>query len=62
MDKRAMRSAGTDFPMDGLGTAEGRIHPAPCNAKSVRVRPFAKGASRTLCNVSHKCVKRLMAN
>lgn len=49
-----MRSAGTDFPMDGLGTAEGRIHPAPCNAKSVRVRPFAKGASRTLCNVLHK--------
>ncbi len=25
-----------------LGTTEGRIYPAPCNAKSVRVRPFAK--------------------
>ncbi|MCS3257823.1 hypothetical protein NXW19_25265 [Bacteroides ovatus] len=54
MNKRVRRPAGTDFPMDCLGTTEGRIYPAPCNAKSVRVRPFAKRASRTLCNVLHK--------
>lgn len=42
MNKRVRRPAGTDFPMDCLGTTEGRIYPAPCNAKSVRVRPFAK--------------------
>ncbi|MDU6665699.1 MAG: hypothetical protein E6487_15430 [Bacteroides sp.] len=55
MGKRVRRSVGTDFPTDCLGTTEGRIYPAPpCNAKSVRVRPFAKGASRTLCNVLHK--------
>ena len=42
MIKRVRRPAGTDFPMDCLGTTEGRIYPAPCNAKSVRVRPFAK--------------------
>ncbi|WP_297183819.1 hypothetical protein [uncultured Phocaeicola sp.] len=51
MGKRVRRSAGTDFPTDCLGTTGGRIHPAPCNAKSVRVRPFAKGASRTLCKM-----------
>ncbi|MCS3022785.1 hypothetical protein NXW75_00010 [Bacteroides xylanisolvens] len=54
MGKRVKRSAGTDFPTDCLGTTEGRIYPAPCNAKSVRVRPFAKGASHTLCNMLHK--------
>ena len=61
MGKRVRRPARTHFPTDCLGTTEGRIHPAPCNAKSVRVRPFAKGASRTLCNVREAAYGKLTA-
>ncbi|MCE9232854.1 MULTISPECIES: hypothetical protein [Bacteroides] len=46
--KTGKRTARTDFPTDCLGTTEGRIHPAPCNAKSVRVRPFAGKRGFTL--------------
>ncbi|MDC2217434.1 hypothetical protein [Bacteroides thetaiotaomicron] len=46
--KTGKRTARTDFPTDCLGTTEGRIHPASCNAKSVRVRPFAGKRGFTL--------------
>ncbi|MFS3006840.1 hypothetical protein AAH021_06115 [Bacteroides thetaiotaomicron] len=55
--KTVKRTARTDFPADCLGTAEGNIHIVLRNFKSVRVRPFAKVAFRTLCNVLHKMRK-----
>ena len=55
--KTVKRTAGTDLPADCLGTAEGNIHIVLRNFKSVRVRPFAKVAFRTLCNVLHKMRK-----
>lgn len=59
MDKRAMRSAGTDFPMDGLGTAEGRIHPAPIILSlSVSVL-LQKGLHALYVTCYTKCVKLL---
>ena len=62
MDKRAMRSAGTDFPMDGLGTAEGRIHPAPVMLNlSVSVL-LQKGLHALYVTCYTKCVKLLEAN
>ena len=60
--KTVKRTVGTDFLADCLGTAEGNIHIVLRNFKSVRVRPFAKVAFRTLCNVLQKCGKSLEAN
>ena len=55
--KTVKRTARTDFTADCLGTADDNVHIVFRNFKSVRVRPFAKVAFRTLCNVLHKMRK-----
>jgi len=52
--KTVKRTARTDFPADCLGTADDNIHIVLRNFKSVRVRPFAKVAFRTLCLMKYK--------